>query len=212
MKSKEATIKETSVGGSSKTHWLERTIFAMGTVLVFYSQFFINNELNTIKDDQAYTERIVNQIQLESNTREHWLAQYNNSVSAHPQDRELVAINAFKLFTATEELLTVLEVSAKHKGRGISQNLIDEKNQRFENAEKQLKNGDVEALVERTNRITEKHDQTVEPLTKIVMNDWESIKTKADALTTQGNLFILVGVILLSLAFLMREYKDYKNA
>jgi len=143
---------------------------------MFYSQFFISNELNAIKDDQAYTERVVNQIQLESNAREHWLAQYNNSVSARPQDRELVAMNAFKLLTSTDQLLTALEVAANHKGKGDSQILIDEKNRRFEDAENQLKNRDAEALVERTNRITEKHEKTVEPITKIVMNDWKNRK------------------------------------
>ena len=212
VRTSKTTTKGISTSKPTRKHWVERIVFVFGTFLIFYAQFFISNGLNVIKNEQVYVERIVSQIQLLENTREHWLAQYNNSVSTRPQDRELIAMNAFKLLTSTDQLLTIVEISAKYKGKGDSQKLVDEKNRRFEVAESELKNGNAEFLVAETNKITEKHDKTVEPLTKIVMDDWRNKGAKADALTTRSRYFNLGGALLLALAFLMREYKDYQKA
>jgi len=196
---------------SLKANLLERTIFVLGTLLVFSSNFFISNNISAIKDDLAYKERNINQVQLHGESREHWLAQYNNSVSKHPHDRDLIAINAFKLYTSTDQLITTLKNLSYFQGERDSQLLINKKNERFKYAEKLLKCDDVEALVQLTNEITEKHDQTVEELTKIVMEDWKELQLRAYGIEKRKNLSGLYGSILIAIAFLLREYKDYKK-
>lgn len=192
------------------SHLTERIIFMIGTVFVFYAQFFIANSMNQLKDDQEYLERVVNQVQLASSTRDQWLAQYNSSVASIPQNKGLLGMNAFKLYTSTDQLLTLLETSALHEGKGSSQSLVDSKNERFNKAEELLKVGNIENLVALVNAITSRHDKVVENSTKNLMQLWQSKRERLSEMSGRHNLTVLMGVLFLSFAFLMREYKDYK--
>ncbi|AFS37297.1 hypothetical protein MASE_08830 [Alteromonas macleodii ATCC 27126] len=185
-------------------------MFSLGTIIVFYSQFFLINEVNSLKSDQAYFERVIDQIQISSGLRETYLFQYNNAVSSKPQNKDMLGFSAFKLYTETDKLLTLLMVSGEHQGNDESQTFVDEKNKRFDIAESLLKAKKYSKLVSLLNEITSRHDEKVEPSTKKVMTLWEETRSNTFKTSLLADVFNICGLILLVCAFLLREYRDYK--
>lgn len=192
---------------SKNTYWFERVIFIIGTLFLFSSEFLIMNSLEQIDKDKEYFELNLDQVQRESDNREHWLAEYNLSVSSK-LGRDSIGINACKLYISTDQLLTLLDCMLLEGKENLSQKLIDSKNLRVENVENLLANDEIEELVSLLNKITEEHDNNIELKANKVMVLINEIYEKHETTNTKRKWFFYIGSLMLAIAFIIRELKN----
>jgi hypothetical protein len=193
------------------SYWVERVMFAVGSILLFSAEQILTGHVEKAHEDLSYFDHSISMILNLSSSRKRSFSEYNRSVATRPQVRELVAQNAYDLFTDTDELLTGLRAVVEQDGRGQVLSLLGEKNDRREVAAQELKNGNAEALVARVNEIAPHHEQCVEPLTAKLMLKRRNSALEESRWIGRLKTVRLSGTILLASAFILREVKDYRR-
>jgi hypothetical protein len=138
---------------AAASKWFERTLFVAGSLVIFSSEQILTPNLEAARDDVAFVEKNLDQIQVLISSHQRALVEYNRAVIARPQVRELVAQNAFELFTVTDQLLSELRAVVEQNGRGEVFSIINAKNERRAAATQELLARNAEALVGRVNDI-----------------------------------------------------------
>jgi hypothetical protein len=190
-------------------HWFERTIFVLGSLTLFSSEQILTNYVDDARDDVEYFEKNMSQFQITDAARQHWLAEYNRAVAMRPQVRYLIGESAFELFVDVDEIVSQLKAVIEQNGRGEVFSIIKAKNDRREAAANELKNGDIEAVVARLNKIMPEYEAQVEPLVGQLILKRQKALSDEIAWNRRVKWARFLGAILLAGAFLLREAKDY---
>ena len=196
---------------AAASHWFERTLFALGSIVLFSSEQILTNGLDEAREDVAYVERNMSQYQDIEAERQRWLAEYNRSVAMRPQARDLVAQSAFQLFAALDQIISQLHAVVEQNGRGEVFSIIEEKNKRREAAANELMRRDAEALVARLNNIFPEYEANVRPLVGRLIIKRQNALSDESMWKGRVKWSRLLGTFLLAGAFLLREAKDYRK-
>ena len=190
--------------------WVERMIFIIGCVIVFFGNFIFSTPLTTAEADIKYYERNIQQVQIANRSREVSLLDYNRAVSAAPFDNEWIGHSAYTLYSDTDRLLTLLRGVVEEQGRHDIGKLIEQKNTRIKSAEQELLSGQYEKLVSKLNAAQEDYDKNAAPLTAqmmLLLVQANNEELKWSKIVSSAQIF---GTLLLGLAFLLREFRDFR--
>lgn len=194
-----------------KSYWIERVIFIIGAVLLFFAEQIISNYVENSQDDIEFYKINIEQLQNREISRMNWLNEYNRSVSETPPQYDTLRLHAFHFYNETDSILSGLRAVVFQDGRGKVYSIIDEKNKRRAQAENELKNKDTQSLVNRVNKINADWEKNIEPWTEQLVVKRQLAIIEKGGWSSLLKVIRLVGTFMLGFAFLLREWHEHQK-
>jgi hypothetical protein len=185
------------------THLL---LYAFGSVLLFGSWFASNVVGNHWLGELQDRERVLTSITLTELNRAQWLREFNVQIQAK-QNRDLIGLAAFHLLAETEQVLADVESLLKDDSQARQQ-IVAAKIDRVAQAEKTLKKGEMEAVVDTLNKVTSRYEETVVPNTKKAMSRWEAARMSQQKSSYAFIGLYIAGAVLIAFGFVLKEFRS----